>query len=97
MPGGYSLMRTWFGRLWGLSEKRLLESSGERGSDSRRLTTGDSSQKGSGAWRSLLLTRSEGQVWRRRCVSCFQRGLGASAICRMQQHLGQPHCNTTEV
>lgn len=56
----------------------MLDWLSDDGIDSRRETTGCSSQSGSGREsRSVFLTRSEGHVWSRRCVSCRHRALGA--------------------
>lgn len=56
----------------------MLDSLSNDGIESRRETTGCSSQSGSGREsRSVFLTRSEGHVWSRRCVNCRHRALGA--------------------
>lgn len=51
------------------------------GRERRRGIIGSVSHGGNGASiRVSFLARSEGQIWRRRLESCFQRGLGADAI-----------------
>lgn len=80
MPGGYSFIRTWFGRWWGLASNTWLPVDSETGNDSKRETMGVSSQGGSGESSNLFCTRSDGQVCSLRWVSCFHLGFGAAAI-----------------